>query len=133
MTTPAPQQPPSQPIAELGPAGEALWARITAVYELSPAELEVLWQACATADLIDYAQAALEDAPLVVKGSVGQDRAHPLLSKVAEQRVTLARLLRELALPQPGEIEGVVRNPAKQAAAQARWRAQRRGSGGLGG
>ena len=45
-----------KPPGELGDYGLRLWRSITSLYELSPAEFELLWQACATADLIGALQ-----------------------------------------------------------------------------
>ena len=38
----------------LGPAGLRTWREVTRVYELSPGEVEVLRQACATVDTIAW-------------------------------------------------------------------------------
>jgi hypothetical protein len=93
------------------------------VYELSPAEMELLRQACRTVDLLDRLDVELLDEPLTVTGSTGQPRANPLLASSAEQRRTLEGLMRDLALPMPDEVVGRRRSPAATAAAQARWRA----------
>jgi hypothetical protein len=111
--------------AGLDKAGRALWRSVTAVYELSPAELATLAQAARVVDVLARADAELAGADLTVTGSTGQPRAHPLLSATADQRRVLDALLRSLSLPMPGESEGHRRAPAAVAAAQARWRAQR--------
>jgi hypothetical protein len=51
-------------------------------------------------DTLTRLDAALAGAPLVVKGSMGQEREHPLLSEARQQRSALARLLGQLALPE---------------------------------
>jgi hypothetical protein len=112
----------------LSSAGLRLWRSILAAYELSPAETELLRQACRTADLLDRLDAELLDEPLTVTGSTGQPRANPLLASSAEQRRTLEGLMRDLALPMPNEVEGRRRSPAAAAAAQARWRGERKSS-----
>jgi len=113
--------------AGLGNAGRAFWRSVIAVYELSPAELATLAQAARVVDVLARLDAELAAGELTVTGSTGQPRAHPLLSASAEQRRVLDSLLRSLALPMPGEAEGHRRSPSAQAAAQARWRAQRSG------
>jgi hypothetical protein len=52
---------------------------------------------------------------------MGQPRQHPLLSAKCLQETTLDTLIRGIALPFPGETEGVRRSPAASMAAQARW------------
>ena len=105
-----------------------MWREILAVYDLSPAELAILGQACRTADLLTRLDAELDGAGLTAEGSEGQPRPHPLLAASATQRRTLDSLLRSLSLPFPDEAEGRRRSPQQVAAAQARWR-QARGRG----
>jgi hypothetical protein len=112
--------------AGLDKAGRAFWRSVTAVYELSPAELATLAQAARVVDVLARLDAELADADeMTVTGSTGQPRAHPLLAATADQRRVLDSLLRSLALPMPGEAEGHRRSPAAVAAAQARWRERR--------
>jgi hypothetical protein len=106
----------------LASAGRALWRKILAVYELSPPELALLAQACKTVDVLSRIDRELAGAGLVVKGSTGQQRAHPLLASRADQARTLEILIRGMALPMPGEAEGRRRSPAQQAAVMERWR-----------
>ena len=116
----------------LGKAGRALWRRILDAYELSPAELELLTQACRVSDLLARADEQLAGEDLVVPGSRGQPVTNPLLAEAGQQRRVLDALLRSMSLPMPGEAEGRRRSPAAREAAQQRWRAekQRRGHGG---
>ena len=116
MTRPRPPQ-------SLDQAGRALWRAVTGAYELAPAEVELLRQACRVADNLARIDAALADSDVVVEGYSGQPRAHPLLQASADQRRVLDGLLRSMALPMPDEAEGRRRSPAAVAAAQARWRA----------
>jgi hypothetical protein len=111
----------------LGEAGRALWRAITGAYELSPAETELLRQACRVTDHLARIDAALMDSDVVVEGYSGQPRSHPLLQASADQRRVLDALFRSMALPMPAEEEGRRRAPAAVAAAQARWRAASRG------
>lgn len=62
---------------------------------------------------------------LTVIGSTGQERLNPLVAELRQQRLTLARLLAEVRLPDEGI--GPSRNVRKVRAAQTRWaRADRR-------
>lgn len=94
-------------------------------YELNPAELATLEEACRVKDLLWRIDELLREGDLIVDGSMGQDRANPLLRESVEQRKVLDILLRSLALPFPDEIDGRRRSPGATAAAQQRWRQQR--------
>lgn len=114
---------PRQP-AKLGPAGRRLWREVVERYELRPDEARLLTDACREADIIDRLEAALADASLVVKGSMGQLVASPLVSEVRQHRSVLARLLKALNLPDtPAEAERRHNAVSEQAraAARARW------------
>lgn len=110
----------------IGPRGEVVWDELTAAYVFSPGELELVRQVCHAVDLIAEMDARLAKEDLLVRGSMGQPRPHPLIAAVGQQRRVLETLLRALALPMPDEVEGRRRSPEKVAAAQARWREQRR-------
>jgi phage terminase small subunit len=110
----------------LGKAGRSLWRSVTSDFDLDPAEVTALGQACRLLDLLARADVELIEADsLTVEGSTGQPRAHPLLEATNEMRRTLGELLSRLALPLPDEVEGRYRSPGQLRAAQARWRGQR--------
>ena len=83
----------------LKPRGRALWNGVVAVYSLNPAESLILHELCRTADLLNRLNAELARAELLVTGSQGQPRAHPLLSVVIETEKVVELLSRRLALP----------------------------------
>jgi phage terminase small subunit len=112
----------------LDKAGRALWRSVLADYELSPAELATLAQACKVVDLLVKIDAALAVADVVSEGAMGQPKSHPLLASAADQRRLLSELLRDLCLPMPFEDEGHRRSPRAAEAAAQRW-AQERGRG----
>lgn len=111
----------------LGTTGRRFWNRVMADYDnLRADEAVVLEHACRVLDTIARLDAALADAPLTVRGSVGQERENPLLSEVRQQRMALSRLVRQLDLPQPdevAEIRDALRSRRARAAARARWSA----------
>jgi phage terminase small subunit len=109
----------------LRPSGRAFWRKITGVYELAPAEVALLGRACRVLDMLAEIDRRLGREGLVVKGSSGQPRAHPLVASVAELSRTLEVLVRGMCLPAPWEGEGSRRSPQQQAAAQERWRRER--------
>lgn len=106
----------------LGRLGAALWRDVVAVYELRPDELRVLEDACAERDLIALLSRNLKGAPLIVKGSMGQEVINPLVSELRQHRSTFAGLMRQLKLPDDsGNDSGGELSAKNRAAAQARW------------
>jgi len=125
-----PEYKPPRPPKGLGPAGRKLWKSICRDYELRPDELTVLESACREADLIQRLEEALKDAPLVVKGSMGQEVASPLVTEIRLHRSTQASLLKQLKIPdlEEEDEEPIVirrrpmsRSDAARKAANARW------------
>ena len=85
----------------------------------------LLEQACRVADTLALLEAGMKDADLIVTGSMGQQREHPLLSEARQQRALLGRFLAQLKLP---DEDGLATTSVKaRRAAQARW-AHRTGS-----
>jgi hypothetical protein len=112
-----------KPPAGLGASGERLWSSVVEVYQLTAGEMEMLAQACRTADELDRLEMAVRDLPdLVVSGSTGQAKAHPLLAEVRAHRQLLERLTTALALPNVDQQEGstAAQRHARKAAV-ARW------------
>jgi hypothetical protein len=83
---------------------------------LRPDELVLLESAARTFDTIAELQAALVGQPLIVPGSLGQQREHPLISEIRLQRVSLARLLAQLRLPDDDTAASVRSTQARAAA-----------------
>jgi hypothetical protein len=110
----------------LGPKSRKLWRAITGDYDLRVDELRVLEDACREIDLIDRLETELRDSPLMVKGSMGQKVASPLVQELRQHRAVLARLLAQLKLPddtseQAGQTPESSRSTAARTAATARW------------
>jgi hypothetical protein len=103
-----------------------MWASIVSLYDLSPGEIETLWQAAQTADLIAALDEILWAGKATTTGAGGQVKVNPLVQSIADQRRLLDGLIRSLALPFPEEDEGRRRSPVATAAAQRRWRDQRK-------
>lgn len=108
----------------LGAAGRALWLGHLAEFEAEPGELVVLEHAARTADELGRLSAAIAGGELVVAGSTGQPRAHPLLAEVRAHRDLLARLVARLA-PPAAEASATMSELGRRAA-RARWDKQRR-------
>lgn len=114
----------NEPPEGLGPQGLCLWEEIAGTFVLRVDELRVLGDACREVDLIERMHAELQDARLVVKGSMGQDVANPLVQELRQHRSLVARLLAVLKLPdEDGQEEHDARARSSQArkAALTRW------------
>ena len=112
-----------KPPTGLKAPGRRLWTGVVVSYILTPAELAMLEQAARTADELERLEKAVRELPdLVVTGSMGQPRMHPLLSEVRAHRALLAKLTAELNLPDVDQKAGL-RAGARHArkAAVARW------------
>jgi hypothetical protein len=81
--------------AGLQKPGRALWRKITGEFPLEnePDKAELLFQACKTADQIAELDEAAAEAPLTVKGSMGQPVISPFIAEARVQRALLAQLL----------------------------------------
>lgn len=81
--------------AGLQASGKRLWRSITAEFDLEndPDRAELLAQACRVADQIAELDEAAAEAPLTVKGSMGQPVISPFISEARVQRGLLAQLL----------------------------------------
>jgi hypothetical protein len=109
-----------------GARGQAFYSNTTANFELSPAELELLFEACRTLDDLESLNNALESDGVTVKGSTGQTRVHPALGEIRQHRLALGRLLSQLELPEPdGETLPTFKQAqarrAGKSGARARW------------
>lgn len=94
MTKKIPAAPPGT-----GTAGRKLWRGVLADWDLEPHELSLLAEAVRTVDTLDELQAAVDRDGAIVPDRFGQDRPHPALVEARQLRVTYARLLAALRLP----------------------------------
>ncbi len=113
----------------LGPSGRRLWDEVMGVYAPRPDEVLLLEKACRTADEAARLDEAARVAPLLTRGSMGQERVNPLLAEARATRALLATLLKSLALT---DVEDDAGRPAGASpmsltsvramkAARARW------------
>lgn len=106
----------------LGPRGGAFWTQATTTYELSDSETELLLECCRLLDEVEALNDAIERDGLTVKGHAGQPRVHPAVTEVRQHRLSLGKLLAQLALPD--EDGGTLLSPTQaraKRAASARW------------
>lgn len=107
----------------LGTRGRRLWKQSLDQFEFRPDELIVLEDACRHVDVVDALAAKLEGADLVTAGSKGQMTAHPLLQELRASKDLVAKLLRQLGLPdEVGGDRSTERSSAGRRLARQRWR-----------
>lgn len=84
--------------AGLQAEGKRLWTAITGVFDLSndPHKRHILTQACRVVDIVAELDEAAAEAPLTVKGSMGQPVISPFIAEARVQRALLAQLLARL-------------------------------------
>jgi hypothetical protein len=68
-----------------------------------PGKVQILAQACRVADIIAEMDEAADEAPLTVRGSMGQPVISPFIAEARAQRALLAQLLGRLGLPDTDE------------------------------
>ena len=107
--------------SKLGAKAKRLWTEITGSYELRVDELRILEDACREIDIVERLEDEFRTEDTMVKGSMGQLVASPLLQELRQHRAVLARLLGMLKLPdEDGRAQESVSNAARKAA-NARW------------
>lgn len=106
----------------LGTKSKRLWSDITGKYELRADERRLLEDACREIDLVERLETEFRGADTMVKGSMGQLVASPLLQELRQHRQVVARLLGQLKLPDE-DVERPVESASDKArrAANARW------------
>lgn len=102
-------------------AGRKLWKAVLTTFELRPDELLLLEAGCRLADQVATLEAELADAPVMVEGSKGQDRPHPLYAEIRAHRLAVARILAQLGLADAIDADGATRSSAGRRMARARW------------
>ncbi len=98
--------------------GRRFWVAVVTEYEISPAELEILAEACRSLDTIDALQAAVDSDGVTVPGSTGQTRIHPAVGEIRQLRLAVARLLQVIGLPAEEPKPATAR---AERAAHRRW------------
>jgi hypothetical protein len=119
--TPIPRTP-----AGLGRRGRNLWRSVVAGFELTEGDCALLLEACRCLDTVEQLQHAVADAPLTTTGSRGQSVVHPLRAELRSERLLLAKLLLQLAVPDPdaagsSKWDHLSTSARGRMAARARW------------
>ena len=97
-----------RPPAHLQKDGRRLWRSVTGEFDIEndPHKLQILQQACKVADVIAELDDAADEAPLTVRGSMGQQVISPFIAEARAQRSLMAQLLARLnfeAAPEGGD------------------------------
>lgn len=121
----ASEHPRPRPPAGLGPAGRSLWRKLTGEYVFGTAELPILAAAARQVDAIAALEEAVEADGVLTAGSRGQTIVHPAVTEARLGRVTLARLLGSLSIPDESERPMTYASVRAQKAASARWERKR--------
>lgn len=118
-TIPAPPEP-------LGEAGEHLWREMWTSFDFEdePGKQTILLRACKAQDTIRKLEDYAAEAPMRVKGSMGQVVLNGAYAEIRQYTNTLNNLVKSLNLPEADEESAEKakrRSQAGKKAANARW------------
>ncbi|GGA72533.1 hypothetical protein GCM10011490_24130 [Pseudoclavibacter endophyticus] len=105
----------------LSAAAQKVWRETLQVYDLDEHEYPTLEAACRELTLVARIEDVLKDSKLIVRGSMGQEVANPLLAEVRQHRAAYIAFMKALRLPEGEQAEESPRTEAARKAAQARW------------
>lgn len=105
----------------MSPAAQRFWRSAVTTYTFRIDELRLLEDACREMDWVDRLEKEMRGGKLMVKGSMGQDVASPLLQELRHHRATVARLLTQLELPSGEGAAPASNSSAARALANGRW------------
>jgi hypothetical protein len=105
----------------LGTKAKRIWADITGSYELRSDERRILEDACREVDLVERLEREFRDSPTMVKGSMGQLVASPILQELRQHRALVAALLAKLKLPDEDDRGAESASDKARRAANTRW------------
>lgn len=118
--TPAPPPPPVAPEG-MGVHGKRLWRDVVEVFVLRPDELVVLASACFAEERVYGIREELAKMDILVRGSMGQLVANPLLTEVRAHEGHVAAMLAKLKLRDVASGTAQGRSEGARTAAKARW------------
>jgi hypothetical protein len=98
LVEPASHEAPKPP-RKLGKFGSALWSRVQTEYAIADSGgIELLVQACATADRAELLAESIERDGAVVYGRSGAPKSHPAVKDELACRAFIARTLERLGI-----------------------------------
>jgi len=92
-------KPIPSPPAGLRASGRRLWHSVLTDFELAEHELVLLRQACRSADVCDQLGSVLAADGVMATTRLGEQKVHPALVELRQQRLVLARLIVALRVP----------------------------------
>ncbi|GAB3349942.1 hypothetical protein GCM10027300_13440 [Modestobacter lapidis] len=117
------RKPPESSPEGVGAEALALWSSVVDVFDLEQHERALLVEAVRTVDLLAKLDAEVRRDGVMVESPQGM-KAHPAATEARQQRITLARLLAALRLPNGEEGD-------QQASARPQRRVGVRGTYGI--
>jgi hypothetical protein len=117
--------PPPAP-ADLGDAGRAYWAAITAAYQFDAVELFTVERIAGLYDLADRYEQAVRSGPLTTTSKVHGEVAHPLAGQLRATLDSIRKLHASLNLPADDDEASGDGPTAEQRSAMARHIANQR-------
>lgn len=80
-------------------SGRNLWADMVSRFDFEEHEYITLKEACRTADRLDELDREMEDEPLTVVNSKGDETANPRIVEQRQQAMVFTRLIASMRLP----------------------------------
>jgi P27 family predicted phage terminase small subunit len=112
------------PLADLAAPGKQLWKSIVndvaADWELDAKDLQLLAEACRTADTLNNLEKAVKREGATVQTESGRSLVHPAIEQSRKLRDTQAKLLAAIEL-EPPDADAAARSRFGREAARARW------------
>ncbi|WP_392874543.1 hypothetical protein [Streptomyces sp. LN499] len=104
-------------------AGSLFVTAMMRAYDFDAHEHALIVSAASTLDEIEQMESALAISGPVSTGSTGQQRVNPLIPALANHRLTLLRILRQLNIESEAPVSADQKRRSDKArnAAQARW------------
>lgn len=119
--------------SNLGPRGRALWKSVCEglpdTWELDERETAILALAARQSDDLARLESAIKKHGTMVKGSAGQSVLNPAIAEARQARMSIGRLLGQLALPDEESEPRTEASKRARDAANVRWDLERRRRG----
>jgi len=89
----------SQPPEFLSDTAAAWWSEVATEFDFAAHDLEILTAAAGCIDRIRQSREEIDREGAFIQDRYGKPKAHPALNAENQAKLTMARLIRELALP----------------------------------
>ena len=109
-----------QPPAGLASAGRRLWRSVLSDFELAEHERVLLREACRVADMCAGLADVVAAEGVMATTRLGEQKVHPAVVELRQQRIVLARLVVALRVPIGDQEEVAARSTSADVGAAAR-------------